>query len=191
MQGAAAALAGVFWQFALLSPGDEFGLAVLAAHLAGRVQRDDAFVPRSRADGGGFERDGVALAAGHCAGGTAAGVLGRGGLTGHKSQGADSHKSADDGFDKFRFHDVVVLSVDEASASSRQTPMLRQTLEDHKARAVHDKADSLRLNAAECRTQHLARAVDARLHGFGSAAHGGGDVCIAHVLIGEEQHGFA
>ena len=29
-----------------------------------------------------------------------------------------------DGFDEFRFHDVVVLSVDEASASPRQTPVV-------------------------------------------------------------------
>ena len=108
MQGAAAGLAGVFGQFTLLRPGDELGLAIGAAHVAGGVQGDDAFVTRSRGDRGGFERDGVALAAGHRAGGAAAGVFGGSGLTGDERQGADGHDCDDDGFDEFRFHDVVV-----------------------------------------------------------------------------------
>lgn len=47
MQSAAAGLAGVGRQFALLAPGDELGLAVRAAHVAGGVEGDDAFVTRS------------------------------------------------------------------------------------------------------------------------------------------------
>ena len=47
MQGAAAGLAGMLWQFALLAPGDELGLAIRAAHVAGGVEGDDAFVTRS------------------------------------------------------------------------------------------------------------------------------------------------
>jgi hypothetical protein len=43
-------------------------------------------------------------------------------LTGDESQSADGHKSGDDRFDEFRFHDVVVLSVDEASASTTTNP---------------------------------------------------------------------
>lgn len=107
MHGAAAGLAGVFGEFTLLRPCDEFGLAIRAAHMAGGVQGDYAFVTRGRGDGGGFERDGVALAAGYCTGGAATGVLGGGGLTGDESQGADGHESGDDGFDEFRFHVVV------------------------------------------------------------------------------------
>lgn len=122
MQGATTGLAGVFWQFTLLRPGDEFGLAVLAAHLAGGVQGDDAFVTRSRGDCGGFECDGVALAAGHRTGGAAARVLGRGGLTGDERQSADRHEPGGDGFDEFRFHDGVVWRVDEASASMTTNP---------------------------------------------------------------------
>lgn len=166
MHGAAAGLAGMFGHFALLAPCDKFGLAIRAAHVAGRVEGDDAFVTRGGGDRRGFERDVVTLAAGHCAGGAAAGVLGSGGLTGDESQGADSHESGDDGFDEFRFHDVVVLSVEEASASSRQTPMLWQTLVDHNAGTLHDKEESVRLSTAECSTQNLACAIDACFHSF-------------------------
>ena len=109
MQGATAGLAAVLGQFALFSPGDELGLTIRAAHVAGGVQGDDAFVTRSRGDRRGFERDGVAFAAGHRAGGAATRGLGGGGLTGNESQGADGHESCDDGSDEFRFHDVVVF----------------------------------------------------------------------------------
>lgn len=118
VHGAAAGLAGVFGEFPLLCPCDEFVLAVRAAHVAGGAQGDDALVARCRGDRRGFERDGVALAAGHRALGVATGMLGRSGLAGDESQGADAHDYGDDGFDKFRFHDVVVLSDDEASAST-------------------------------------------------------------------------
>ena len=47
MQCAATGLAGMLWQFALLAPGDELGLAIRAAHVAGGVEGDDAFVTRS------------------------------------------------------------------------------------------------------------------------------------------------
>ena len=122
MQSAAAGLAGVCGQFTLLAPGDELGLTIRAAHVAGGAEGDDAFVSRSRGDRGGFEGDGVALAAGDSAGGAATGVPGGGGLTGDERQSADSHEAGDDGFDEFRFHDVVVWSVDEASASTTTNP---------------------------------------------------------------------
>lgn len=122
MHGATTGLAGVFRQFALFAPGDELGLTIRAAHVAGGAECDDAFVTSSRGDGGGFERDGVAFAACHRAGGAVACGLGGSGLTGDESQGADGHESCDDGFDEFRFHDVVVLMVDEASASTTTNP---------------------------------------------------------------------
>ena len=47
MQSATAGFARVRGQFTLLAPGDELGLAIRAAHVAGGVEGDDAFVTRS------------------------------------------------------------------------------------------------------------------------------------------------
>lgn len=108
MQRAATGLAGVLGELTLLAPGDELGLAVRAAHMAGGLQCDDAFVAGCRGDRGRFEGHGVALAASHCAG-WAATFVGGCCLAGDEGQGTDGHEAGDDVSDEFRFHSGVVL----------------------------------------------------------------------------------